>query len=115
MGLIREPDGVKFIISGGPLSPEAAAEVSEWIRKDRESKAKAAREQLEANALKLPASERARLAHRLIDSLTEAESVANQKPSEKRPSRRTTRKPVRQLKNRGRSPSRGKAAHRAAP
>ena len=76
MGLIREPKGVDFIISGGPLSPEAAAEVSAFLRKGREAhaKAEAARAKLEAQALALSTAERMRLAHRLLSSLVAEES-----------------------------------------
>ena len=58
MRLIREPEGVDFVIAGHPLTPNEAAEVSEFLRKGHESRAKTLREQLEADALQLPASER---------------------------------------------------------
>lgn len=76
MGLIREPKGVDFIISGGPLSPEGAAEVSAFLRKGREAhaKAEAARAKLEAKALALSTAERTLLAHRLLTSLASEES-----------------------------------------
>lgn len=32
MGLVREPDGVDFIISGGHLTPEESHELSEFFR-----------------------------------------------------------------------------------
>ncbi len=76
MGLIREPEGVDFIISGGPLSAEDAAEISAFIRNGREARAKAkvAREKLEAKALALPTVERTHLAYQLLSSLAAEES-----------------------------------------
>ena len=81
MGLIREPEGVDFIISGGPLTPEGAAEVSEWIRQDREAKAKERLRKVECRVLALPHGERAELvctilkslANEGLDDLTQAE------------------------------------------
>lgn len=76
MGLIREPDGVDFIINSGPLTPEDAAEISAWIRRSRaaSAKAKATREKLEAKALALPTAERTQLAYQLLSSLAAEES-----------------------------------------
>ncbi len=76
MGLIREPDGVDFIINSGPLTPADIAEISEFIRKDREARAKSrsAREKLEAKALALPTAERTQLAYQLLSSLASEES-----------------------------------------
>ena len=76
MGLIREPEGVDFIINSGPLTPEGAAEISAWIRRSREAqaKARAAREKLAAKALALPAVERTQLAYQLLSSLAAEES-----------------------------------------
>ena len=76
MGLIREPEGVDFIINSGPLTPADIAEISEFIRKDREARAKAAaaRAKLEAKALALPPAERTHLAYQLISSLAADES-----------------------------------------
>lgn len=76
MGLIREPDGVDFIINSGPLTPEDAAEISAWIRRRRAAtaKARAAREKLEAKALALPSAERTQLAYHLLSSLATEES-----------------------------------------
>ena len=76
MGLIREPDGVDFIINSGPLTPEDAAEISAWIQRRREAgaKAKAAREKLESKALALPTDERTQLAYQLLSSLAAEES-----------------------------------------
>lgn len=37
MGLIREPDGVDFVIRSEPLTPEGIAEIQDWIRKQREA------------------------------------------------------------------------------
>lgn len=71
MGLIREPEGVDFIINSGPLTAEDAAEISDWIRRNREAhaKARAAREKLQAKALALPSAERTQLAYQLLSSL----------------------------------------------
>ncbi len=76
MGLIREPEGVDFVISGGPLSAEGAAEISAFLRKGREARAKArlTREKLEAKAIALPAAERTQLAYHLLNSLAAEES-----------------------------------------
>ena len=64
------------VIQSKPLTPEEAAEISAFIRKGREAraKAKAAREKLEAKALALPPAERKQLAYRLISSLAADES-----------------------------------------
>ncbi len=35
--MIREPDGVDFVIRSEPLTPEGIAEIQEWIRKQREA------------------------------------------------------------------------------
>ena len=35
--MIREPDGVDFVIRSEPLKPEGIAEIQEWIRKQREA------------------------------------------------------------------------------
>lgn len=76
MGLIREPAGVDFIIDGRPLTPAAAAEISDFLRKGREARAaaRAAREKLEAKALTLPSSERTQLAYQLLSSLASEET-----------------------------------------
>ena len=76
MGLIREPEGIDFIINSGPLTAEDRAEISEWIRRSREAhaKAEAARARLEAKALALSTAERTQLAHRLLTSLASEES-----------------------------------------
>ena len=95
MGLIREPQGVDFVIAGRPLNPAEAAEVSVFLQKGREERAKAARERLEAEALMLPTSDRKRLAHRLIDSLTEVEQ--SPPPAKKPRTRSAARKQVRPL------------------
>ena len=73
MGLIREPDGVDFIISGGPLTPKAATEISEWIRKDRAGKAKAQEllRKVESRVLALPLDDRAELVCTILSSLAE--------------------------------------------
>ncbi len=43
MGLIREPDGVDFVIQSQPLTPTDVAEIQNWIRKQtKTSKTKAA-------------------------------------------------------------------------
>ena len=78
MGIIREPEGVDFIINSGPLTPEAQAEISAWIRRSRETreKAEAALAKLAAKALALPSSERTQLALRLLSSLAAEESDA---------------------------------------
>lgn len=39
MGLIREPDGVDFVIHSQPLTPRAVAEIQEWIRQQRATEA----------------------------------------------------------------------------
>ena len=71
MGIIREPEGVDFIISGGPLSPEGATEISAFLRQGRETRAKARaeREKLEAKVLALPSAERTQLTYQLLSSL----------------------------------------------
>ena len=78
MGLIREPEGVDFVIAGGPLSPKDAKMISAWIKKQRAERdritAKVAR--LEAQLRALPVGERKQLVHRLIDSLTTEELLA---------------------------------------
>ena len=66
MGTVREPKGVDFIISGGPMKPENATMVTDWLKANRAARV----QRIEADALALPIEERARLAHRLIDSLT---------------------------------------------
>ena len=73
MGLIREPEGVDFIISGGPLTPEGAAEVSAWIRKDRTAKAKAKESlrNVKSRVLALPHAERAELVQTLLRNLAD--------------------------------------------
>jgi|GEM_PF-5920968 len=70
MGLIREPDGVDFVICSRPLTPEGAAEITAFIQQSRERRSKELRELLEAFSLSLTPADRAELAHRLIDSLT---------------------------------------------
>ena len=74
MGRMPELDFIDFIQSK-PLTREEAAEISEYIRKDRESREKAriAREKLGAKALMLPCSERTQLAYQL-SSLAAEES-----------------------------------------
>ena len=76
MGIVREPEGVDFIISGGPLKPKDAAMISAWIRKNRQqrAKARAEREKLQSKALALPSEERAQLAYRLLSSLASEET-----------------------------------------
>ena len=71
MGIIREPDGVDFVICSKPLTKRDAAMISAWIRKDRQQreKARATREKLEAKALTLPSEERSHLAYQLLSSL----------------------------------------------
>lgn len=71
MGIIREPDGVDFVICSKPLTKRDAAMISAWIRKDRQQreKARAAREKLETKALALPCGERSQLAYQLLSSL----------------------------------------------
>ena len=73
MGLIREPDGVDFVISGGPLTREATAEITEWIRKDRAAKAKAKEllRKVESRVLALPRDERAELVCTILCSLAD--------------------------------------------
>ncbi len=39
MGLIREPDGVDFVIHSQPLTPRDVSEIQEWIRQQRATKA----------------------------------------------------------------------------
>ena len=76
MGIIREPEGIDFIINSGPLTAEDQAEISEWIRRSREghAKAEAVRAKQEAKVLALPCAERTQLAHRLLSSLAAEES-----------------------------------------
>ena len=35
--MIREPDGVDFVIHSEPLTPEGIAEIQDWIQKQREA------------------------------------------------------------------------------
>ncbi len=39
MGIVREPDGVDFVVSSGRWSPEVSAEVAEFFRQLRQSPA----------------------------------------------------------------------------
>ncbi len=36
MGIVREPDGVDFVVSSGRWSPEVSAEVAEFFRQLRQ-------------------------------------------------------------------------------
>lgn len=80
MGLIREPDGVDFVIQSKPLTPEGIAEIQTWIRNQKESEdiAVLRRETVEAFALRLAPLERAQLVHRLVDSLTSLPVIGSQ-------------------------------------
>jgi hypothetical protein len=112
MGIIREPEGIDFIISGGPLPPEGAAEISEFLRQGREARAKAraAREKLEAKALALPNEERTQLAYQLLSSLAADETDESQREwasaakaefeqlHASRPPTKTNKKPARRTK-----------------
>ena len=76
MGLIREPEGVDFIIAGGPLSAKDAKVISAWIKKHRaeRDRVKAKAERLEAQLLALPTAERTQLVQRLVASLANGDS-----------------------------------------
>ena len=75
MGRMPELDFIEFIESK-PLTRAEVAEIRELIRKDQEAgtKARAAREKLEAKALVLPSAERTQLAYQLLSSLAAEES-----------------------------------------
>lgn len=76
MGIVREPEGVDFIIAGGPMKPENAALVTEWLQANRAVRTA----RIEAEVLALPTLERAKLLHRLVDSLTPAASAESTPP-----------------------------------
>lgn len=70
MGLIREPDGVDFVICSKPLTPEGAAEITAFIQQGTERRSKELVELLEAFSMRLTPADRTRLAQQFIDSLT---------------------------------------------
>lgn len=76
MGLIREPEGVDFVICSKPLTPEGAADITEFIQQSKERRSKELLELLEAFSMRLTPADRTRLAHQLIDSLTAPPPIA---------------------------------------
>ena len=100
MGIIVEPEGVEFTVINRPLTQQERRETSELIAQskqnpDHEIAVRRAldtlaryrqrqlvenRERIEAQALLLPLADRASLAHRLIDSLTETVAIPSTEP-----------------------------------
>ena len=80
MGRMPELDFIESIQSK-PLTTKDVADIQEFIRRDREARAKtrAAREKLEAKALALPSPERTQLAYQLLSSLAAEEIDESQR------------------------------------
>ena len=61
MAIVREPEGVDFVVSSGRWSPEVSAEVAEFLRQVRQqaksSPTAVARAEKDANIVKEPRSE----------------------------------------------------------
>ncbi len=79
MGLIREPDGVDFVIQRKPMTQEGIAEMQAWIRQ-QELIEKAERDRLAKELLALPLDDRAQSAHWLIDNLNATAEPSSSSP-----------------------------------
>ena len=85
MGIVREPDGVDFVVASGRWSPEELAEAAIWLAGYRQGrKAALSPAELADTVRKLPAKERTQLIRRLTTS-------ASSKLPANAPRRRTKR------------------------
>lgn len=85
MGIVREPDGVEFVVTSGRWSPDESAEAAIWLAGYRQGRSAALSPAELADAvMKLPTKERTQLIRRLTTS-------ASSKLPTNAPRRRTKR------------------------